>query len=47
MKPLSKTEMAVLAGKSVYHNLRVKSVKDGMAKTERAIKKRKTWQARD
>ena len=39
MKPLSKTEMAVLAGKSVYHNLRVKSVSDGMAKSERAIKK--------
>ena len=39
MKPLSKTETAVLAGKSVYHNLRVKSVSDGMAKSERAIKK--------
>ena len=39
MKQLSKTEMAVMAGKSVYHNLRVKSVNDGMAKSERAIKK--------
>ena len=39
MKPLSKTQMAVLSGKSVYHSLRVKSVADGMAKTERAIKK--------
>ena len=38
MKPLSKTEMAVMAGKSVYHN-RVKSVSDGMAKSERVIKK--------
>ena len=39
MKPLSKTEMAVMSGKSVYHGLRVKSVSDGMAKSERAIKK--------
>lgn len=39
MKQLSKTELAVLSGKSVYHSLRVKSVSDGMAKTERAIKK--------
>jgi len=38
MKQLSKTEMAVMAGKSVYSN-RVKSVSDGMAKTERVIKK--------
>lgn len=38
MKPLTKTELAVLAGKSVYHDLRVKSVSDGMAKTERALK---------
>jgi hypothetical protein len=38
MKPLSKTQMAVMAGKSVYHSLRVKSVSDGMAKTERALK---------
>ena len=39
MKQLTKTEMAVMAGKSVYHSLRVKSVADGMAKSERAIKK--------
>ena len=38
MKQLSKTELAVLAGKSVYHGLRVKSALDGMAKTERALK---------
>jgi len=38
MKQLTKTQMAVLAGKSVYHSLRVKSVADGMAKTERALK---------
>ena len=38
MKPLTKTQMAVMAGKSVYHSLRVKSVADGMAKTERALK---------
>ena len=39
MKQLTKTQMAVMAGKSVYHSLRVKSVSQGMAKTERAIKK--------
>jgi len=38
MKQLTKTQMAVLAGRSVYHGLRVKSVADGMGKTERAVK---------
>jgi len=38
MKQLTKTELAVLAGKSVYHSLRAKSVSDGMGKTERALK---------
>ena len=38
MKQLTKTELAVLAGKSVYHGLRAKSVSDGMGKTERALK---------
>jgi hypothetical protein len=38
MQQLSKTQMAVMAGKSVYHN-RVKSVSDGMAKSETVIKK--------
>ena len=38
MKQLTKTELAVLAGKSVYHSLRAKSVADGMGKTERALK---------
>lgn len=39
MKQLTKTQKAVMAGKSVYHDLRVKSVSDGMAKSERALKK--------
>ena len=38
MKQLSKTEKAVMNGVSVYGN-RVKSVADGMAKTETVIKK--------
>jgi len=38
MKQLSKTQKAIMAGKSVYHN-RVKSVSDGMAKSETVIKK--------
>ena len=38
MKQLTKTELAILAGKSVYHSLRAKSVSDGMGKTERALK---------
>jgi hypothetical protein len=39
MKQMTKTEMAVLAGRSVYHDLRAKSVADGMAATERVVKK--------
>ena len=39
MKQLTKTEMAVLAGRSVYHDLRAKSVTDGMAASERVVKK--------
>ena len=38
MKQLSKTERAVMNGVSVYGN-RVKSVSDGMAKSETVIKK--------
>ena len=38
MKQLTKTQKAVMAGKSVYAN-RVKSVSDGMAKSETVIKK--------
>ena len=38
MQQLSKTQKAIMAGKSVYHN-RVKSVSDGMAKSETVIKK--------
>ena len=38
MQQLTKTQMAVMAGRSVYHDLRAKSVADGMAKSERAIK---------
>ena len=39
MKQMTKTEMAVLAGRSVYHDLRAKSVSDGMAASERVVKK--------
>jgi len=38
MKALSKTELAVMNSRSVYHN-RVKSVMDGMGKTEKLLKK--------
>jgi hypothetical protein len=38
MKQLSKTQRAIMASKSVYAN-RVKSVSDGMAKSETVIKK--------
>ena len=36
-KPLTKTEAAILSSRSIYH-MNVKSVNDGMGKTERAIK---------
>ena len=36
-KPISKTQAAILSSRSVYW-MNVKSVSDGMAKTERAIK---------
>lgn len=39
MTAMTKTQIAIEAGQSVYHDLRAKSVSDGMAKTERAIKK--------
>tara|TARA_R100001126_G_scaffold84680_1_gene53057 strand:+ start:132 stop:896 length:765 start_codon:yes stop_codon:yes gene_type:complete len=38
MEQLSKTQKAIIAGRSVYHK-RVKSVSDGMAKSETVIKK--------
>lgn len=36
---MTKTELAVATGKSLFHNAQVKSVSDGMGKTERVIKK--------
>lgn len=38
-KPLTKTEIAVATGKSLFHAAKVKSVTAGMGKTERVIKK--------
>ena len=38
-KPLTKTELAIVNGVSLFHNHKVKSVNDGMGKTERVIKK--------
>jgi hypothetical protein len=38
MNAITPTQRAILASKSVHHRLRVKSVADGMAKSERAIK---------
>lgn len=38
MNAVTPTQRAILAGQSVHHRLRVKSVADGMAKSERAIK---------
>jgi len=39
MQQMTKTQMAVIAGRSVYHDLRAKSVSDGMAASERVVKK--------
>jgi len=38
-EPLTKTQIAVATGKSLFHKAKVKSVSDGMGKSERVIKK--------
>jgi hypothetical protein len=37
--PMSKTQIAIATHKSLFHNAKVKSVTDGMGKTENVIKK--------